>query len=156
MVFRTISTVALVVLVAFGSVRVAAAQESKEAGGDAKKTDLDNMQGTWSIVAAEREGKATLVDSIKTMQFIIKGDSFTLTIGEREEKGTLKLNASVKPKSMDLILGDEHEKAAHGIYELTTGTLKMCWTQDGGERPKEFATKPDSNMTMFTLKRETK
>ena len=143
--FRRISTVALVVLVVLGSVRVGTAQEAKRQGGEAKKTDLDDMQGTWTVVAAEREGKAALGDVSKTMQVIIKGDSFTFTDGQHEEKGTLKLDSSTKPKSVDLIAGNAHEKPAHGIYDLTTSTLKMCWTKDGGERPQEFgATKPSA------------
>ena len=152
---RKALTVALVVLVALGSVCVAAAQESKEAGGDGKR-DLDNMQGTWLVVAAEREGKPALGDVAKPMQVIIKGDSFTFTDGQHEEKGTLKLDSSAKPKSVDLIAGNAHDKPAYGIYELTTSSLKMCWTKDGGSRPQDFTTKPGSNSGMFILKRDKK
>ena len=168
LIFRKTLTVALVALAAIAGVRVATAQQAKDAGGEATnshkeaatddaKTDLDNMQGTWTVVAAEREGQASPAEVTKTMQLIIKADSFKITVGQHDEKGTLKLDPSAKPKSFELIPSGEHEKAANGIYDLTAGTLKMCWTKEGGERSqRNLLTKPGSNMAMFILKRDKK
>jgi len=165
--FGKISTVVFVVLATFGSARVATADQSKESkqsppelladrGSADPKTELENMQGVWTVVSAEREGKKAADEAIKALQVVIKGDSFVLNDGTHTEKGTLKLNPSAKPKSLDLMPAGENSKVAKGIYELTSDTMKMCWTKDGGERPQEFATKPGSNMGMFILKREKK
>jgi uncharacterized protein (TIGR03067 family) len=156
---------------AVGSLSLVTAAEPKEASDKAKsppkeltsdsgtedaKTELDNMQGTWTVVAAEREGKKAPDEAIKAMSVVIKGDSLILRDGNHQEKGTLKVDPSVKPKSLDLMPAGENQKVSRGIYELTISTLRMCWTKEGGERPREFATKPASNMGMFVLKRDKK
>ena len=44
-------------------------------------------------------------------------------------------------------------KTVLGIYEINGDTIKYCWAEPGKERPKEFATKTDSNQTLMVLKR---
>jgi len=167
--FGKIPAVALLVLAAFGSVRVATADQSKaskqsppkllaERGSNDPKTELENMQGTWTVDSAEREGKKAPDAEIKEMTVVIKGSTFILNDAyhHHQEKGTLKLNPSAKPKSLDLMPEGQNNKVAKSIYELTTDNLKMCWAKDDGERPQEFATKPGSNTAMFVLKRDKK
>jgi uncharacterized protein (TIGR03067 family) len=166
LMFRQISTFLFALSMALGDGFLATAQETKEADGkansskevssDAPKTGLESMQGTWTIVAVERSGQKSSDEEIKAMQVVIQGDAMILTAGKHEEKGTLKLNPSAKPKEFDLMPTGEKRTAVHGIYEQTAGTLRMCWAKEGGERPKEFATKPASETAMLVLKQEKK
>ena len=45
-------------------------------------------------------------------------------------------------------------KTMLGIYELTGDTYKVCFALPGGERPKEFASKPGSKTMLIVMKRE--
>jgi uncharacterized protein (TIGR03067 family) len=129
-------------------------------GSDNTPGDLALMQGTWNVAAAERDGEKAPAEEIKTLQVVIDGNTITIVPGKnapgpRQEKGTLTLKPSAKPKAFDIAPADgKGAKTAHGIYELDGSTLRMCWTKDGGERPREFATKPNSNRAMFVFKRE--
>lgn len=133
------------------------------AGTDDAKQDLDKMQGTWKVIVAERDAAKLPEKVLQAMQVVIKDDSLTI-IGDKNAKyptpaaGTLKLTPTSKPKSFDITtsLTGVESKVAHGIYELTDNTLRMCWTRKGGERPSEFATKPNSNGVLFVLKRDKK
>ena len=162
--FRQIPIVALVVLATFGSARIATADGSKnlpkelaDLGTDDAKADLETMQGSWTFIAAERDGEKVPDEKLKAMQFVIKGDSVIVNDGGREEKAALKLDPSAKPKAFDIMPDGRNEpKSVLGIYELTAGTLKMCWRMGSGERPREFASKQGSGTAMFLLKRDKK
>lgn len=129
-------------------------------GAEDAQKDLDKMQGTWTVVAAERNGRKSPEEALKTMQVVIKGNVLTVVEGKdrpqpRQENATLTLTPSKKPKTLDIKpVGGKEENTARGIYELKDGVLRMCWTNEGGERPEEFSTKPDSNSAMFVLTRE--
>jgi uncharacterized protein (TIGR03067 family) len=135
---------------------------------DYAQRDLNNMQGTWVMVAAEREGEKLPDGEVKTTKVVIKGNSITVIKGKNgqrshEEKALLTLKPSTKPKAFDLRPGDkgdkrdnEEEKPIPGIYELDGNNLKMCWAREGAERPREFATKPNSDTSLFILKRQKK
>jgi uncharacterized protein (TIGR03067 family) len=127
----------------------AAAQE------DAAKKELQKLKGTWTVVSAEREGKA----------FKIEGDKFTFADGkvtiktrDRADDFTCKLDPTATPMIIDLIPTDEKRKgeAMEGIYKLDGDELKICVFRPGGvkERPAEFATKPGSNRILVVLKRD--
>jgi uncharacterized protein (TIGR03067 family) len=121
--------------------------------GDADK-DRKQLQGTWSVVMAKLGGKKPSKAELKDVKVIFHGNLMTLQYG-REEKGTFKLDASKKPKAMDVTLERKGKKeTALFIYELNGDKLKLCWRKPGGERPTSFTAKdPDGVMV---LKRSTK
>src|SRR5262245_42655847 len=82
-------------------------------GADAKdeaiKKDLDNLKGNWSIVSAEREGNA--VDKINDDKISIEGNTLTVKHpGGKQEKLTLKIDPTTKPKLIDLTPTEGNEK----------------------------------------------
>src|SRR5262249_17008418 len=85
--------------------------------GDAK--DGDTIQGTWLPSAAELGGKMFPDDVRKTIKLVIKGDKYTVTAGEKVDKGIVKLNPSVKPKALDITgtEGPNKGKTILAIYE---------------------------------------
>ena len=86
----------------------------------------------------------------------IAGNKFTSTTGDVVYKGTYKLDATQKPKTIDLMFTEGPEKGttALGIYELNGDTWRICLTVTAKERPKEFATKSGSGLALKTLKRK--
>jgi uncharacterized protein (TIGR03067 family) len=69
---------------------------------------------------------------------------------------TFELDPTQKPKTIDLVDVDvEKKRLIRGIYFLEGDTLTVCYREaEKGERPTEFATKPDSGFVLFVLKRE--
>ena len=74
---------------------------------------------------------------------------------DKEHKGTFKLDASKKPKQIDITPtdGDEKDKVIHGIYSLEKDELKICIARGDKERPTEFESKEGSGHMLVTLKR---
>ncbi len=116
------------------------------------------MEGTWKVESAEAGGKPVESEELKAIIVKITGERYELTSKDKVDAGTLKLDETKKPKTMDATdtEGDDSGKVVKAIYELTGDTLKVCYALDGGERPTEFATKEGSSVLMLTYKREKK
>ena len=122
--------------------------------GDAK--DGDTIQGTWLPSAAELGGKMFPDEVRKTIKLVIKGDKYTVTVGEKVDKGTVKLNPAEKPKALDITgtEGPNKGKTILAIYERNVETLRVCYDLSGKNRPKEFKTKEGTQLFLVTYKRE--
>jgi RNA polymerase sigma factor (sigma-70 family) len=121
------------------------------------KTDVEKLQGTWIVATLEVEGAKVEANLFKGAKIVIKGDAFTTISMGATYKGTFKIDATSKPKKIDLMFteGPEKGNTSLGIYELDGDTWKLCLTIANKDRPKEFATKPGSGLGLETLKRET-
>ena len=126
-----------------------------------KKKDEDKIQGTWAIVSAQSGGEDK-PGGTKDVKFVIKGDLITIQEPKREgkeEKAKFKLDATKKPKTIDLIPSDRggKEELMPGIYELKDDELKLCFVKGTkGERPTEFSSKAGTEQVLIVLKREKK
>jgi uncharacterized protein (TIGR03067 family) len=130
-----------------------AADDPKE---EAKK-ELEKLKGTWQITAAEREGQKT--DDLNKSKLVVTGDTFTVEENGKELfKGSVKLDPSKKPKTIDWMImdGDGKGKTALGIYTLDGDNLQLCWGQPGKERPSGFTAKAGTRDLLVVLKREKK
>lgn len=126
---------------------------------DADSEDRKQLQGTWIATSAVNTGKEAPKEAVKQARITltISGDRFSLKTsrgGNEAIKGTLKIDAKSKPRTMDWIstrvvpdgaaddvgrpLGD-----LPGIYRLEGDTLTFCY---GRERPEEFTSKPDRKL----------
>jgi uncharacterized protein (TIGR03067 family) len=117
--------------------------------------DLKAMEGKWTIEKAEANGEAIDPEALKDVVVTITGDRYELLVKDTKDAGTIKLDEAQKPKAMDGTdtEGDDIGKVTKAIYELSGDTLRVCYAMEGGERPKEFATKPDSRLLLVTYKR---
>ena len=111
--------------------------------------DLQKLQGKWNIEAFDYNGNP--VESMKQAVREFKDAKYTLMpkMGDVIE-GTMKIDAAKKPKEIDLEVAGRTLK---GIYEIDGDTLKLSYSLTGGERPTEFASKPDSGTTLIVHKR---
>lgn len=123
---------------------------------DQTKDGLDKLQGTWTGVSMESEGVAADEAQAHGMKLVIKGNKYTFTTGGgQEEEGTLKVDASKKPKTMDVHItaGAEKGQTQLGIYEIDGDTFRLCVAGDMKDRPTELKSKADSGHGLFVFKR---
>ena len=113
----------------------------------------------WRTVlpsAAELAGKMFPDEVRKTIKLVIKDDKYTVTVGEKVDKGTVKLNPAAKPKALDITGtdGPNKGKTILAIYERNGNTLRVCYDLGGKNRPTEFKTKEGTQLFLVTYKRE--
>jgi len=124
--------------------------------GDAQTSDADAIQGKWLPSEAEIAGKKYPDEVRKTITLEIKDGKYTVTAGPELDRGTVKLDPSAKPKTLD-VTGTEGPNKGNtflAIYELDGDTLRICYDLSGKGRPTEFKTKPDTKLFLVTYKRD--
>ena len=124
----------------------------------AQADDLKAMEGTWKVESAEAGGQKIESEDVLAIVVKITGARYEVRVKDKIDGGTLSLDETKTPKTLDATdtEGDDVGKVVKAIYELTGDTLKVAYTLDGGERPKEFATKEGSPVLLVTYKREKK
>ena len=116
--------------------------------------DEKAIQGTWSVTALTKDGKAAAPDELKEVKVIIGDGKVTLKFGDVEVgKATLKMDTAKKHFDMTPEDGDNKGKLQPGIYKLDGDTLELCLPQPGTERPKDFKSTEGSKLTHVKLKR---
>jgi RNA polymerase sigma factor (sigma-70 family) len=128
-------------------------KEAKKENGakhDAAKTDLDRLQGIWSVVSIESGGKPSKLDKAV---FMVDGKRACWQTSEYEIQGGLYLEPTSKPKSYDLATTT---RTIEGIYSVEDDTLRLCYdagTGIGSKRPSRFLTDGESRHVLVLLKR---
>jgi uncharacterized protein (TIGR03067 family) len=115
---------------------------------DDLKSDEDRLQGPWIVMSLEVNGKPEY--TFGTVTFA--DDRFDFKNKNRDGKAQFRLDSTQSPKEIDLT--NRAGSPTYGIYSLEGETLKICLAPQGGERPKEFASKPRSGQSLFVLKRD--
>jgi uncharacterized protein (TIGR03067 family) len=120
---------------------------------DDAKGDHEKIQGTWQVVSAEDSGRKAPDEAVKNIKWVITKDKITYKFDDKTTKWSYKLDATKKPKWIDLTEGDH---TTLGIYELEGDNLKICFPEGRkGERSTAFESKPNSvNDILIILKRE--
>jgi uncharacterized protein (TIGR03067 family) len=115
--------------------------------------DAKELEGTYKITSAERDGKLTEKANIDAVTITIKGDEFVLTSGSDEKKvAKIKVTPDAKLSIIDFTPqgGELKGKTVPGIYKLEKGELIVAMNEQG-ERPKEF--KSDNGVILLRLKK---
>ena len=133
-----------------------------DAPTDAKKKDLDKLQGTWTASTIEYNGEKVLGGVVKELKVVVEGDTLTVK-GEDEEvkkygKATLKIDPATTPKVVDVSIttGDEKGTTFEAIYAVEKDEWKLCLKPFGKERPAKFESKADSGDVLIVFQREKK
>jgi uncharacterized protein (TIGR03067 family) len=130
------------------------------ADDDTKKTDrereMKRLAGSWEVSSMLENGKHN--PDLKTEKLVMtfRGSKFVLKQGAKLlAEGDYALDPDKTPKTLDTTATNTEIKGKtyRCIYELTGDQLKMCWSQPGQERPKEFMSKPGSGHNFAIYKR---
>jgi len=120
------------------------------------RDDLDRLQGTWTGVLLERDGRVIYQGaeaSEARVSFV--GDAVTFEDTDATLAGTFRLDSTRTPKTFDLTVAEEGKPVTYpaGIYQLDGDIFRLCFTFPTEERPSEFETYPGSGRTLFVYRR---
>jgi uncharacterized protein (TIGR03067 family) len=120
--------------------------------------DLKAMEGTWRVESVEAGGKAVEAEDLQSLELTISGEHYTVKTKDGMDVGTLKLDETQKPRTMDATKteGFDAGKVVKAIYTIEGNTLKVCCAPDGGQRPTELATKEGEAVVLIVYRREAK
>jgi uncharacterized protein (TIGR03067 family) len=121
-------------------------------GAEAVASDLQRVQGDWVAVEFVANGQEASADDASGVKLKIKGNEFFAEFPQGQAQGTLKLNGTASPKSMDATTeaGDQ----VPGIYEISGATFRICYAMNDAPRPKEFKSADGSDCILITFKRK--
>ncbi len=124
---------------------------------DATKKEMAKFQGTWKFVSMEVNGRQSSKEEFGRFRVVFQGHKWTVDDGDKiAAQVTFKVDPTKKPKTIDLTSTVDHDKGRliRGIYTLEGDKLTVCDRgEEKGDRPTEFATKPDSGLVLVVLKR---
>lgn len=116
--------------------------------------DLDKLQGAWTLVVLEVNGEKQPPEKIKRI-LVYAGHNWRVKVGDDELEGSSKFDASKTPKAIDITYntGPNKGKTYLGIYEIDGDTYRACVAPPGKDRPKEFVSKPGTDLQVLEFKR---
>jgi uncharacterized protein (TIGR03067 family) len=124
-----------------------------QAGKPQGKPAAAAIQGTWIISTIN--GEAGMAGSPE-MALTFTGDKYEQTVGGQvNERGGIKVDASKKPMTIDLAIGEGSDagKTQLGIFEVSGDTMKLHLDTPGaGQRPTDFTVKEGSIMVIAKKK----
>jgi uncharacterized protein (TIGR03067 family) len=95
------------------------------------------MAGTWSVVAAVKEGDRLTPERMLAIVVTIDGSSITIRDPDSIETGAHTLDRSVRPKIIDILSEKApKDRPVLGVYDLDGDTLKIAWARSGKPRPR--------------------
>jgi uncharacterized protein (TIGR03067 family) len=135
------------------AVLILAAAESP----DASKNDLERMQGDWAAESMVRDGQVFPEEDAQAYFRTVKGNTYTIfRFRTVAGKGTMKLDATKKPKTVDFTPEGGKVPALAAIYELEGDKLTLCAAQPGKPRPTKFVSDEGSGFSLSVWRREKK
>jgi uncharacterized protein (TIGR03067 family) len=134
---------------------------------DPPKAHDPNLEGEWVHVSFVVNGMKRPLEPDMKCVYYFKADTLTKTVKDHnqasEMQATFKLDASKKPKTIDIGYGsglfvenapaDAEIPPALGIYEIKDSVLRICFAQPGKKRPTRFRAEVGSGLTLITAKR---
>ena len=130
---------------------------TQAADDPAIKKDLQQLEGTWTMLSGSADGQEMPEEMMKQMKRIFTGNELAVTMGGQTFfKAKVTLDPSKKPKTIDyeMLEGVTKGKKQLGIYELEDGKLKSCFAKPDAPRPEDF--KPGEGRTISSWTREKK
>jgi uncharacterized protein (TIGR03067 family) len=123
---------------------------------DAVKKDLKALQGTWTVVSMEMDGKFLPDESRRKIKLTIAGEAFTFDNGEGTHGGIYKVDPTKDPKELDIVItrGDEKGKVYLVSYKFEGGRMIQCMELSNERRPREFTGKAGSGCALEVWQRQ--
>lgn len=127
-----------------------------DSNADLAKADAKELQGNWTMVGLEIDGKMIEQARFKDTTLEVRRDKYIVKTGRKAREVRFKLDASKKPKEIDLFFPNppNAEQLHRGIYLIDGDTFKMCKAQAADQpRPTELRTRPDTGVFVVTWHR---
>lgn len=131
--------------------------------GDEPKNDATAILGEWGATAYTDNGEDAFGEKIAPKESSVRWNIekkklyFLADVEEATVEGTYKLDASAKPRQLDVVMASpldpEQKQRLKGIYELKGDKLKVCYGPDGVDRPKKFGSKEGSKLILIEFER---
>ena len=110
------------------------------------------IAGRWTVVSVEAGGQP--MEGLKNAELLLEGGKKTFRMPSGiTEPGTYTLDASREPRWIDATT-EGKPGIQKGIYEIDGKTLRMCFAQGGGERPRHFETRAGADLVLLVLSRD--
>ena len=121
----------------------------------ARADDLKAMEGTWKVESVEAGGKPVESEDLQKLELTISGDRYSVKTKDGMDAGTLKLDETQNPRTMDATKteGLDAGKVVKAIYTIEGDKLKVCCAPDSSERPTTFATQEGSGAVLIVYRR---
>jgi len=156
---------------------VPAAAWSGEKDNDDLAQDRKLIQGTWSVVAYDQDGKPLPAEIIQKMSVIIQADKITIrpkvvaqrivtlkddkrqvdvkfTIEERKvDEAPYRLDTVKKRKVIELTQGPTETRKTQGAFVLEENTLTIYLPLGDKKLPKKLPGSPTAGVVRLVLKR---
>ncbi len=119
------------------------------------KAEMKALTGTWVMEKFEMEG-SDLSESFKGTELVIDGEKYAVEVNKMKDAGTLKVDGSKTPKTMDITgtEGPNKGKTFLCIYEVKDGKLTICYSLDEKVRPTKFESPKDSKTLLAVYKKK--
>jgi len=143
---------------AFAGLTLVALAAPKPANKDSEDP-LKKFAGDWAVTSWKTGGDDLPAEALADSKWTVKGDKYTFNAGGEKEEGTIKLDPTAKPGTIDLAItaGDDKGKTQVGIYKIDGETITFCLNRPGEkDRPKDFKTTEDNNFLLITMKKKPK
>ena len=120
-----------------------------------EKTELKALAGRYDVVKVEVDGK-DITESFKTVTLAIDGDKYIAVVGQTTDKGTLAVDGSKSPKTMDITgtEGPNRGMTFPCIFEVKDDVFTVCYGLDFKTRPTDMTTAEKSNRMIIVYKRK--
>jgi uncharacterized protein (TIGR03067 family) len=108
------------------------------------------MQGRWKVLVISEDGNPFAGDPKEIFTF----DKNKVILANAGTSYTFQLNASTRPKALDLFLGGKESQPRRAIYdfEMAGKRLKICFAIDPKKgRPAEFTSRDGSGLRLMIL-----
>jgi uncharacterized protein (TIGR03067 family) len=124
--------------------------------GKDDKFDAAKLVGDWKFVAGVKSGEKMNEDALKKLKCSLTKENFTL----ENEGGKFVMKYVLDTKKTPIGIKIEITEGpigvgskSEGIIELKGDTLKLCYAAMGGDAPKTFESKKDTDVNLFEMKR---
>jgi uncharacterized protein (TIGR03067 family) len=130
-----------------GTCRMSSAADASEAKA---------LDGLWIPIKAELAGQPMADAVLKTITLKIENGRYEVMVGGALDAGTVTLESYAHPKAMKIsgVKGPNAGKVFPAIYELKSGTLRVCYDLSGAKTPTEFKTSPGTQLYLVTYRRQ--
>jgi uncharacterized protein (TIGR03067 family) len=138
---------------------------------DPVSRDLKAIQGRWTTISVERNGKTQQREFAEGLGLRFEGEKLVASEKglERKEHAEIRLYPQYDPKRIDLIKEVTHvtfggkdgqerkesrvKEVTYGIYRIDGDKLTLCLDESRRAYPERFATKVDSGLVLAILER---